>query len=93
MAAARWRMPAVFPRVGYFSGSIEYADQFLAQTPEFVVVDDPGLLWFERARFWLIRDSQLSCWRPFLPQARQVPQRRFVLSEQPVTEPRRVRGE
>lgn len=35
-------------KVGYFSGSIEYVHQFLAQTPEFVVVDDPGLLWFER---------------------------------------------
>jgi len=34
--------------VGYFSGSIQYSDTFLAQTPAFVVIDDPGLFWFDR---------------------------------------------
>lgn len=33
--------------VGYFSGSIQDTDAFLANTPDFVVIHNPGLLWFE----------------------------------------------
>ena len=35
-------------KVGYFSGSIQYSEVFLSRARTFVVIDDPGLFFFER---------------------------------------------
>ena len=38
----------IWKHVGYFSGSIQESQTFLAQTPAFIVVEDPRLPWFKR---------------------------------------------